>query len=419
MALCLNSPPVTAGNVNEQLMQLRSYVYQTVEVLNVGFQDMNAQGILQEINTAVSSNADKEENTSVKSIQNNIRTLIIKTADYAVKNSEELTKSLKSDYVAVSDFGKYTEQLQNDITANSEGIQQLFHFTSGISSEFGDGTVSSEQYIKTGLLFYDSEGAPVYGVGIGNLSTTVTQDGETILDKQNLLTTVAADEIAFWNSGAKIAYINGNMMYFPAGTLKADNADISGTLTATSGVIGGCSIENGVLKIANANITNIDASKITTGKMSVRNIVFDGIMDILGNDGGTTDPYEVKGRFGYELESLFNRYSGLLLESTEDSKCSLLIKPGQTWLADGSDGATKILRFRNGEMELTYDEDYDNGDDGCRSSLYMDGTRSELSVLDRDSLDKTAYIRIEEDDIKIRFNGMSYYMSEIVDACGL
>ncbi len=169
MSLFLNSPPVVSGNVSEQIMQLRSYVYQTVEALNVGFQDMSAEGILKEVSNAVSSNADKEENTAVKSIQNNIRSLIVKTADYAVKNSEELTKTLKSNYVAISDFGKYTEQLQNDITINAEGIQQLFHFTSGISSEFGDGTVSSEQYIKTGLLFYDTEGAPVYGVGIGNL----------------------------------------------------------------------------------------------------------------------------------------------------------------------------------------------------------------------------------------------------------
>ncbi len=83
-------------------------------------------------------------------------------------------------------------------------------------------------------------------------------------------------------------------MYFPAGTLKANDADISGKITATSGVIGGCTIEDGLLKIANANITDIDASKITTGKMSVSNIVFDGIMDILGNDGGTSDPYVSK-----------------------------------------------------------------------------------------------------------------------------
>lgn len=419
MALCLTSPPFISGSAEEQVKQLRSYLFQTVETLNVSMQDMSAEGILSEIVSAASSNADKETNTSVKNIQNNIRSLIIKTADYAAGNSEELKKILKSEYVAVSDFGKYTEQLQNDITVNAEGIQQLFHFTSGISSEFGEYTTESEQYIKTGLLFYDTEGAPVYGVGIGNLSTTVTQDGKTVLNKQNLLTTVSADEIAFWNAGTKIAYISGNMMYFPAGTLKADNADISGKVTATSGIIGGCTIQNGVLKIANANITNIDASKITTGKMSVRNILFDGIMDIYGNEGGTSDPYVVKGRFGYELESLLSEYSGLLLESSESRKCSLFIKPGQTWIADGSDGTTKILRFRNGEIELIYDDDYKNTDSGSRSRLYIDDTRAELSVLNRDSLNKTSYVRVEEDEITFRMSGSTYTLSEIVAACDL
>ncbi len=107
------------------------------------------------------------------------------------------------------------------------------------------------------------------------------------------------------------------------------------------------------------------------------------------------------------------------MESTESSKCSLFVKPGQTWLADGSDGTTKILRFQDGEIELVYDDDYKNTDSGSRSRLYMDDTRAELSVLNRDSLNVTAYIRIEEDDIRIRFNGDTYYMSDIVSACNL
>lgn len=47
---------------------------------------------------------------------------------------------------------------------------------------------------------------------------------------------------------------------------------LRGVLTATGGSIGGCTIDSGVLKIANANIENINASKITAGTLSVARI---------------------------------------------------------------------------------------------------------------------------------------------------
>ena len=51
-----------------------------------------------------------------------------------------------------------------------------------------------------------------------------------------------------------------------------DGLSIQGTVTATAGSIGGCSIENGTLHIANANIDNINASKINAGTLSVARI---------------------------------------------------------------------------------------------------------------------------------------------------
>ncbi len=47
---------------------------------------------------------------------------------------------------------------------------------------------------------------------------------------------------------------------------------VQGTVNATAGSIGGCSIENGALHIANANIDNINASKITAGTLNVGRI---------------------------------------------------------------------------------------------------------------------------------------------------
>ena len=56
------------------------------------------------------------------------------------------------------------------------------------------------------------------------------------------------------------------------GLLYASSATITGNITATSGTIGGCSIKNNVLQIANANINSIDARKITSGTINADRI---------------------------------------------------------------------------------------------------------------------------------------------------
>lgn len=56
------------------------------------------------------------------------------------------------------------------------------------------------------------------------------------------------------------------------GLLYASSATIAGNITATSGTIGGCSIKNNVLQIANANINSIDAGKITSGTINADRI---------------------------------------------------------------------------------------------------------------------------------------------------
>ena len=57
-----------------------------------------------------------------------------------------------------------------------------------------------------------------------------------------------------------------------SGYFYANNVSISGHITATSGYIGGCEIEDGTLKVGNANITSLNASKITAGTMSADRI---------------------------------------------------------------------------------------------------------------------------------------------------
>ncbi len=69
-----------------------------------------------------------------------------------------------------------------------------------------------------------------------------------------------ADRFSLYSDTAEVMHVDD------------EGLTVNGTVNATAGNIGGCSIENGVLKIANANVENLNASKITAGTLSIDRI---------------------------------------------------------------------------------------------------------------------------------------------------
>lgn len=239
-----------------ELEQVNSYLHQLAEKINLNFANTTAEAIWSDTAKALSVLSDKEasakEKADILASYSAMRSLIIKTAEYTVENSEKIMLSMAGDYVAKSEFGDYFEKATVDIEGTPVGITQLYGYTSGITGEFGDITVNSHNFIKTGLLYYDEDSLPVYGVGVGELTTKVEANGHTVLDRSNLLATYTADEIAFWQNAEKVAYINNGSLYMPAanitggtlnindkftvdllGNMKAKNADITGKVKCT------------------------------------------------------------------------------------------------------------------------------------------------------------------------------------------
>ena len=239
-----------------ELDQVNSYLHQLAEKINLNFANTTAEAIWRDTEKALSVLSDKEtsakEKADILASYSAMRSLIIKTAEYTVENSEKIKLSMSGDYVAKSEFGDYFEKATVEIEGTPVGITQLYGYTSGITGEFGDITVDSHNFIKTGLLYYDENSLPVYGVGVGELATKVDANGYTVLDRSNLLATYTADEIAFWQNSEKVAYINNGALYMPAanitggtlnindkftvdilGNMKAENADITGKVKCT------------------------------------------------------------------------------------------------------------------------------------------------------------------------------------------
>lgn len=231
-SLTLRLPSIQGRTADEKIESLRRSIAGMVDELNLA--DWSAYRTMQDISGALDAkdleSPDSETQGKLAGYAA-LRALVVKTADYAVQNSETFKLQLRSDYVAVSDFGEYWQNATMTIGGTSFGIEQLFEYAEGVNNAY---TVNSKQYVKTGLLYYDGA-TPVYGVGVGNLATTVSS-GNTVIDKtQGELVTVTPGRIGFWQTGSEIAYITSKKIYFPSSTLVAYDAVLTGTLTAASG----------------------------------------------------------------------------------------------------------------------------------------------------------------------------------------
>lgn len=226
-------PSIAGKTSGEQLESMRRYLRTLTDQLNLA--DWSAGAVLQEVSRAIDADSlpDAERKMQLGNF-GQLKALIIKTADYAAANSESFKTQLSGNYIAVSDFGKYWQKATMTVDGNEFGIRQLYDYAAGINNDFA---VNSQQYVKTGLLYYNGA-VPVYGVGVGNIETTVTKDGETVVDQtKNELVTVTPGRVSFWQGGDEIAYLSAKKLHFPSGTLEATDAKLSGTLTAASGSV--------------------------------------------------------------------------------------------------------------------------------------------------------------------------------------
>lgn len=227
-SLNLAYPKRMGGTAQEQISALYRSQCEIIDWLNLS--DWSAEAVLQEIAQGIDEDAALRTSKEKKLTGfESLKQLIIKTADFSMENSEQFSKTLKGGFVAKSTFGEYVKQTSLTLTANSEGITQLFDYTDGINNQY---TGKSQQYVKTGLLYYEG-GIPRYGVGVGNISTTVQSGNEVINTSAGEVVTVTPGEIKFWQQGVPVAWMTDKKLHFPSGTLEALGAKISGEITAT------------------------------------------------------------------------------------------------------------------------------------------------------------------------------------------
>ena len=142
MGIELRMPNIT-GNEQEQLVQIRSYLYQIIPQLQWALNNVettgvnNAQGAAQQATksaTPSSYTPISAETTFAK-----LKPLIIKSADIVEAYYEEINKRLEGIYVAESDFGTFMEKTTQDIEATSSYVEQKFSDVQVIITDEVDG----------------------------------------------------------------------------------------------------------------------------------------------------------------------------------------------------------------------------------------------------------------------------------------
>ena len=200
------SPPVITGNSTEEKLQaVQSWLFQFTGQLQHAINNLDTSNFSQQgLSEVLTGTKDVPSVSEVSDEFKNLRALIIKTADTVQASYDELSATLKTDYVASSEFGSYKLEASNAFSITADGTTQNFTRFEEVASLISN--VSS--YIKTGYL----EQLDAYGVAIGEERLLTDVDGNEY-EYFDQFATLTSDELAFWTGGVKIGYFKGDSLF--------------------------------------------------------------------------------------------------------------------------------------------------------------------------------------------------------------
>lgn len=205
MSVNIRLPNITATTAEGKLLQVQSYMYQLVEQLNWALKTIETGDQTVVLQKGKRTSAD-DKNSSIATF-NDIKGLIIKSADIVNAYYEEINRKLSGLYVAQSDFGTFKQETEKTTKETSESIEDLYKNIQEITSEtipgFEQRIIDVTANIKSGLLYYNDEGIPVYGLEIGQNNVV---DGVETFDKFARFT---SDRLSFYDANdTEVAYIS-------------------------------------------------------------------------------------------------------------------------------------------------------------------------------------------------------------------
>ena len=222
MSVDIRLPNITGKTDAEQLAQIKSYLYQFAGQLQWALKTVESGGSTNIVLQQGSSGTPVQKDEQTVNF-NQLKALIIKTAEVVEAYEEKLDKiiDLDGEFIAQSPFGKFVEQTNNQVSADSGKITQSIKDLQAIFDE--DGNILAERlvngHIYSGIIEYAKDGGEaIVGIEIGQ---TTRSDGVETFDKFARFT---AERLSFYDQNAiEVAYISNYKLYIT-------NAEIKGNL---------------------------------------------------------------------------------------------------------------------------------------------------------------------------------------------
>lgn len=225
MSFDIKLPNISAATPSGQIEQIRGYLHQLADQLNFALNSISVGGgELQAVVKPTSSQTNQTQLTEqeAQATFNSIKSLIIRSADIVNAYYDEIINRYHGEFVAQSDFGTFEEHIERVQVDNATGIEDLYNHVQKITSDIGNlksSIIEVNARIKSGLLYYDDEGVPIYGLEVGQVNDV---DGVEVFNKFARFT---SDKLSFYDKNdTEVAYISDYKLYIT-------NAQITGTLT--------------------------------------------------------------------------------------------------------------------------------------------------------------------------------------------
>lgn len=228
-------PNITGKTVEEQALQMKSYLTQLAGELNWALDHVaGAGGSLSYAQSSTSHTGMAGNDVQKKAEEllqnfNDLKGLIIKSSDIVNAYYEEINTRLEGLYVAQSDYGEFVEKTEAITTQNSTNISTNYSNIQLVTTRVEDAEDNIEEveknlqdkiddltyilvevqaYIKSGLLDYDENGIPIYGVEVGQTNAV---DGTEVFNKYARFT---SDKLSFFDrNGIEVAYISDRKLF--------------------------------------------------------------------------------------------------------------------------------------------------------------------------------------------------------------
>ena len=204
----LEMPPILRGSEREQLAALRDYLVRLARSLESAQEAPLSVQSAPAAHSAAAVSGTRRENGE-------LRSLVVKTAEQVRHSVELLSRTLREDYLALSDFGSYRETLAGSFEATARGVVESYDFEAALAALAGRlGSAESavetlRGQIRRGLVTDPDTGETVLGIAIAQelrlTGATQTEGGLVYyeLAPGQTLGLYTASGWQFWINGAK------------------------------------------------------------------------------------------------------------------------------------------------------------------------------------------------------------------------